>query len=271
MYLVSELSKHVEIFKNSYRSTMRVRQQPNVPIEFLNLLPQISINPFDERNGGPYSEQYIFENRHNFNIGDLIDFNCIPSPGLLEYLCSRTTPRRDPFTYVEQHKNFFAHWLVYFARPRHLSTIRKDATLWKIYKNNTLRQTPAEVKLLHTIPQLSFLAARSTRQVEDLAQLPYLTYKEFRRYLLLDSVVNFSLIQKYLREIKNDFNGLGLNYIWQFCTLSEEYLPEPEPLAEGEVKRTKKENPNTLPVWDLEKLAWRSFRVDSVVEYEPNF
>lgn len=55
------------------------------------------------------------------------------------------------------------------------------------------------------------------------------------------------------------------------CTLSEEYLPEPEPLIEGEVKRTKKENPNTLPVWDLEKLAWRSFRVDSVVEYESNF
>ena len=55
------------------------------------------------------------------------------------------------------------------------------------------------------------------------------------------------------------------------CTLSEDYLPEPEPLAEGEVKRTKKDNPNTLPVWDLEKLAWRSFRVDSVVEYESNF
>lgn len=55
------------------------------------------------------------------------------------------------------------------------------------------------------------------------------------------------------------------------CTLSEEYLPEPEPLAEGEVKKTKKENFNTLPVWDLEKLAWRSFRVDSVVEYESNF
>lgn len=55
------------------------------------------------------------------------------------------------------------------------------------------------------------------------------------------------------------------------CTLSEEYLPEPEPLAEGEVKRTKKDNPNTLPVWDLEKLAWRSFRVDSVVEYESNY
>lgn len=55
------------------------------------------------------------------------------------------------------------------------------------------------------------------------------------------------------------------------CTLSEEYLPELEEGTEGEVKKSKKENPNTLPVWDLEKLAWRSFRVDSVVEYESNF
>jgi len=55
------------------------------------------------------------------------------------------------------------------------------------------------------------------------------------------------------------------------CTLSEDYLPEPEDVIEGQEKKKKKENPNTLPVWDLEKLAWRSFRVDSVVEYESNF
>jgi hypothetical protein len=55
------------------------------------------------------------------------------------------------------------------------------------------------------------------------------------------------------------------------CTLSEDYLPEPEDIVEGKEKKTKKENPNTLPVWDLEKLAWRSFRVDSVVEFESNF
>lgn len=52
------------------------------------------------------------------------------------------------------------------------------------------------------------------------------------------------------------------------CTLSEDYLPE---LEESENKKIKKENSNVLPVWDLEKLAWRSFRVDSVVEYESNF
>jgi hypothetical protein len=55
------------------------------------------------------------------------------------------------------------------------------------------------------------------------------------------------------------------------CTLSEDYLPDPEEIIEGQEKKKKKENPNTLPVWDLEKLAWRSFRVDSVVEYESNF
>lgn len=55
------------------------------------------------------------------------------------------------------------------------------------------------------------------------------------------------------------------------CTLSEDYLPEPEDVVEDQEKKKRKENPNTLPVWDLEKLAWRSFRVDSVVEYEPNF
>ena len=55
------------------------------------------------------------------------------------------------------------------------------------------------------------------------------------------------------------------------CTLSEEYLPESNQVFEGEEKKKKKENPDTLPVWDLEKLAWRSFRVDSIVEYESNF
>lgn len=53
------------------------------------------------------------------------------------------------------------------------------------------------------------------------------------------------------------------------CTLSKEYLPETEPVTEE--KKEKKENPNTLPVWDLEKLAWRSFRVDSVLDYEENY
>jgi hypothetical protein len=53
------------------------------------------------------------------------------------------------------------------------------------------------------------------------------------------------------------------------CTLANDYLPENK--EEQIDKKTKAENPNVLPVWDLEKLAWRSFRIDSVVEYETNW
>lgn len=55
------------------------------------------------------------------------------------------------------------------------------------------------------------------------------------------------------------------------CTLSKDYLPELDETIESQDKQTKKDNPNTIPVWDLEKLGWRSFRLDSVVEYESNF
>lgn len=49
------------------------------------------------------------------------------------------------------------------------------------------------------------------------------------------------------------------------CTLMPEYLPA---MAIGETVRhvPRKENDDTLAVWDLEKDAWRSFRVDSIVK-----
>lgn len=42
------------------------------------------------------------------------------------------------------------------------------------------------------------------------------------------------------------------------CTLNEDVVPP------FEVKGTKKKNDDVVSVWDLEKNAWRSFRVDSV-------
>ena len=45
------------------------------------------------------------------------------------------------------------------------------------------------------------------------------------------------------------------------CTLLEDYLP---PLEGSSAKR----NPSVMPVWDLEKDAWRSFRIDSIIEVE---
>ena len=51
------------------------------------------------------------------------------------------------------------------------------------------------------------------------------------------------------------------------CTLLPEYLPQ-KPVVEGQQLLTealpRKENPDTLAVWDMERNGWRSLRTDSV-------
>jgi len=47
------------------------------------------------------------------------------------------------------------------------------------------------------------------------------------------------------------------------CTLMEKYLPEQVELEEYVAR---KQNDNVCSVWDIDKAAWRSFRVDSVKE-----
>lgn len=48
------------------------------------------------------------------------------------------------------------------------------------------------------------------------------------------------------------------------CTLSNRIIP----LDQQVIERKKKENPEVIPVWDVGKGQWRSFRVDSVIKYE---
>ena len=45
------------------------------------------------------------------------------------------------------------------------------------------------------------------------------------------------------------------------CTLHESVLPEPI-ITES----TKKVNPDTISVWDIDNNGWRSFRIDSIKE-----
>lgn len=45
------------------------------------------------------------------------------------------------------------------------------------------------------------------------------------------------------------------------CTLQESFLPAQTVDA---TKETKKDNENTLAVWDLDNGGWRSFRIDSI-------
>ena len=47
------------------------------------------------------------------------------------------------------------------------------------------------------------------------------------------------------------------------CTL----LADMVPIYEKKTERTKPENENALAVWDLEKDAFRSFKLDSVIDY----
>lgn len=48
------------------------------------------------------------------------------------------------------------------------------------------------------------------------------------------------------------------------CSLKEDILPVAE---SKEPTKKKPENENVLPVWDLEKNAFRSFRIDSLTDY----
>jgi len=47
------------------------------------------------------------------------------------------------------------------------------------------------------------------------------------------------------------------------CTLMHEYLPAVTEAKES----TRKVSTTSLPVWDLEENAWRSFRIDSLIMY----
>ena len=55
------------------------------------------------------------------------------------------------------------------------------------------------------------------------------------------------------------------------CTLNEDYLPDlSDDITENISKKSKTESADAIAVWDLEKQAWRSFRIDSIINYETN-
>ena len=48
------------------------------------------------------------------------------------------------------------------------------------------------------------------------------------------------------------------------CTLQEDVVP----IYEKKTERVKKQNDETLAVWDLEKDSFRSFKINSVIDYQ---
>lgn len=54
------------------------------------------------------------------------------------------------------------------------------------------------------------------------------------------------------------------------ATLNPSYIPS-KPVVESETpKRTRAENPDVQPVYDMESQGWRSFRWDSLVAFGVN-
>ena len=49
------------------------------------------------------------------------------------------------------------------------------------------------------------------------------------------------------------------------CTLNEELLPDNDP-AVNIIMDQRTDNENVIRVFDLDKSAWRSFRIDSILE-----
>jgi len=71
------------------------------------------------------------------------------------------------------------------------------------------------------------------------------------RKLFANNIINLSFMKK---------DGTKRN---MRCTLINDYLPNQMDIKEAEMKR----NPDVLAVWDLDKNAWRSFRLDSIISY----
>ena len=79
--------------------------------------------------------------------------------------------------------------------------------------------------------------------------------------------LNKDVMKTHLHESKCvvTFEKVNGELRTMLCTLKSEYIPTE--ITENDTKRTKVENPDILPVYDLESNGWRSFRLNSVKEF----
>jgi hypothetical protein len=75
----------------------------------------------------------------------------------------------------------------------------------------------------------------------------------------IDTLLN----QLHTNQVEVTFTKVTGEQRTMRCTLNESFLP-----AQKETTKTKTPNPDVIPVFDLEKNAWRSFRKDSIVSFE---
>lgn len=77
--------------------------------------------------------------------------------------------------------------------------------------------------------------------------------------------MDYDTVKQMLREniLNVTFNKVNGELRVMKCTLKSDFIPQ-----EFSPKSLKMENREAVAVWDLEKSAWRSFRIDSLVKAE---
>lgn len=83
-------------------------------------------------------------------------------------------------------------------------------------------------------------------------------------------MITKSALEKLLKReiIEIQFNKKDGTKRTMLCSLKHEFLP---PLSTSSVdtkKKVKRENDEVLAAWDLEKDAFRSFRLNSIIDYQ---
>lgn len=69
-------------------------------------------------------------------------------------------------------------------------------------------------------------------------------------------------LSRHVAEIT--FNKVDGSVRKMNCTLMTDYLPEQNAIDENVRHVPRKDNDNTLAVWDMDNKGWRSFRIDSI-------
>ena len=94
----------------------------------------------------------------------------------------------------------------------------------------------------------------------------------------------FALLDLNRAEINRALRSRVINVSFQkndgsirnmLCTLQGQYIKQPQPIqfdsnvTEFKPRRQKKYSPYVISVWDIDKGAWRSFKVDSIISWNP--
>jgi len=82
------------------------------------------------------------------------------------------------------------------------------------------------------------------------------------------------ITREYLIELLHSYENITVEFTKKDgdkrkmnCTLHPDKLPK-QKITEDTDKPKRKQNLDIISVWDLEKEAWRSFRVDSVTAFQ---